>query len=164
MYSLPDLCPALLDFFARHSNNPSSHHVGGRRGTLSNTLPFTDVIVWHSLQMQTYSLDDDSVTNPRRLNAMPPCDPWPLRRYDTAEQGFFLGLPWRQKIKAQRVPVKVGPRLYSVKELQAVTGEQLRRKREGGETRRELETKQEEQRDRESSERVPRGLSGTWYF
>ena len=56
--------------------------------------------------------------------------------------------------------MKVGPRLYSVKELQAATGEQLRRKREGGDTRRELETKQEEQRDRESSERVPRGSEG----
>ena len=56
--------------------------------------------------------------------------------------------------------MKVGPRLYSVKELQAATGEQLQRKREGGETRRELETKQEEQRDRKSSERVPRVPKG----
>jgi hypothetical protein len=56
--------------------------------------------------------------------------------------------------------VKVGPRLYSVKELQAATGEQLRRKHEGGDTRRELETKQEKQRDCESSERVPRVPKG----
>jgi hypothetical protein len=40
--------------------------------------------VWYSLRMQTYSLDDKSVVNPRRLNAIPPCDSWPLGRYDTA--------------------------------------------------------------------------------
>ena len=84
-YDLPDLHPALLDFLARHLNDPSTHHIGGRRGTRANTqLPFTKAVVWHSLRMQTFSPDDNSVTDPRRLNATPTCDLWPLGRYDTA--------------------------------------------------------------------------------
>ncbi|KAF9780072.1 hypothetical protein BJ322DRAFT_1141618 [Thelephora terrestris] len=84
IYRLPDLRPALLDFSQR-LGNPSSHHIGGRRGTHTDTqLPFTDVMVWYSLRMQTFSVDDDSVTLPRRLNAIPPCDSWALGRYDTA--------------------------------------------------------------------------------
>ena len=85
MYKLPDLRPALLDFVSQYPGNPSSHHIGGRRGTHPDPrLPFTDVIVWYSLRMQTYSSDDESVTDPRRLNAIPPCESWPLGRYDTA--------------------------------------------------------------------------------
>ena len=85
IYDLPDLYPALLDFIARHLGDPSSHHIGGRRGTHAATqLPFSQVIVWHSLRVQTFSPDDNSITDPRRLNATPPCDLWPLGRYDTA--------------------------------------------------------------------------------
>ena len=84
-YNLPDLHPALLDFFSKHLRNPSVHHIGGRRRTRANTsLPFKEVMVWYSLRVQTRSLDDGSVTDPRRLTAMPPCDSWPLGRYDTA--------------------------------------------------------------------------------
>ncbi|KAF9791321.1 hypothetical protein BJ322DRAFT_1000188, partial [Thelephora terrestris] len=84
-YKLPDLRPALLDFFSQWSNDPLFHSIGGRRGTHTNArLPFTNVIVWYSVRIQTYSLDDKSVTSPRRLNATPPCDSWPFGRYDTA--------------------------------------------------------------------------------
>ena len=84
-FNLPDLRPALNDFFSQRSQNPSIHHIGGRRRTQANIqLPFDDVIVWYSLRMQTLSLDDDSVTDPRRLAAVPPSDLWPLGRYDTA--------------------------------------------------------------------------------
>ena len=83
-YNLPDLRPALLDFFSDHLQNPSVHHIGGRRRTQMDTqLPFSDVIVWHSFRMQTRSLDDGSTTDPQRLTAMPPCDLWPLGRYDS---------------------------------------------------------------------------------
>ena len=84
-YNLPDLHPALLDFLHKLLRNPSLHQVGGRRGTWADTeLPFSNVMVWFSLRMQTHSLDDGSVTEPRRLTAIPPCDSWPLGRYDSA--------------------------------------------------------------------------------
>ena len=83
--NLPDLCPALLDFFSRCSQNPSVHRIGGQRRAHTNTqLPFRGVMVWHSFRMQTRGLDDGLITEPRRLNAVPPCDDWPLGRYDTA--------------------------------------------------------------------------------
>jgi hypothetical protein len=47
-------------------------------------LPFDDVIVWHSLRIQTHSLDDGSLTEPRRLMAVPPCESWPQGRCDSA--------------------------------------------------------------------------------
>lgn len=82
---LPDLHPALLDFFSNHSIDPSVHRIGGCRRAHANTqLPFTDVIVWYSLRVQTYSMDNESITDPRRLSVLPPCEPWPLGRYDTA--------------------------------------------------------------------------------
>ena len=84
-YNLPDLRPALLDFLRKHSQNPSFHQVGGRRGTQANAeLPFDDIMVWFSLRIQTHSLDDGSATEPLRLAAFPPCDSWPLGRYDSA--------------------------------------------------------------------------------
>ena len=36
-YNLPDLRPALLDFISEHLQNPSVHHIGGRRRTQMNT-------------------------------------------------------------------------------------------------------------------------------
>jgi hypothetical protein len=82
-YKLPDLRPALLDFLANHLQNPLVHQIGGRRRTQVDTqLPFNDVMVWFSLRVQTRSSDGDSVTEPRRLTVMPPCDSWPLGRYD----------------------------------------------------------------------------------
>ena len=84
MFNLPDLCPALLDFFAEHLQNHSNHHIGGRRRTQANTqLPFDDVMVWFSLRTQTRSMDDWSIAYPRRLSVVPSSDPWPLGRYDT---------------------------------------------------------------------------------
>lgn len=85
MYNLPDLRPALLDFSSKCFQNPSVHHIGGRRRTQMNAQPlFNDVMVWHSLRIQTQSLDTGSVTDPRRLTALPPCKLWPHGRYDTA--------------------------------------------------------------------------------
>lgn len=84
MYNLPDLHPALLDFFSDHLQIPSIHHIGGRRRTRTNAqLPFNNVAVWFSFRIQTRSMDDGSISDPRRLNAMPPSDLWSLGRYDT---------------------------------------------------------------------------------
>jgi len=83
-YHLPDLSPALLDFLSNHAENPRIHRIGGRRRTRVNSwLPFDEVMVWFSLRLQTRSIDDGSVTEPRRFMAKPPCDLWPLGRYDT---------------------------------------------------------------------------------
>ena len=84
-FNLPDLRPALLDFFSQHLLNPSVYRIGGRRRAWPNTqLPFRRVMVWYSFRVQTQGLDDGLVTEPRRLNATPPCDVWPLGRYDAA--------------------------------------------------------------------------------
>lgn len=84
-YNLPDLRPALLDFLHDHLQNPSVHQVGGRRRAQADvSLPFDDVVVWHSVRIQTHSLDDGSVTEPRRLTAIPPCGAWSRGRYDSA--------------------------------------------------------------------------------
>ena len=83
-YSLPDLCPALLDLFSERFEDPSVHCIGGHRRTHANTrLPFTEVMVWFSVRMQMRLMDNGSVTEPRCLNAAPPSDEWPLRWYDT---------------------------------------------------------------------------------
>ena len=64
-YCLSDLHPALLDFLSDHVQNPSVHHIGGRRRARADTrLPFNDVMVWYSLCLQTQSPDNDSVTEP----------------------------------------------------------------------------------------------------
>ena len=79
MYSLPNLCPALLDLFSENFENPSIHR------THPNTqLPFTDVMVWFSFHIQMQSMDNGLVTHPQCLNAMPPSDDWPFGRYDMA--------------------------------------------------------------------------------
>lgn len=83
--NLPDLRPALLDFFSKSSNNNHIHSIGGRRRSHPNTqLPFSEVAVWYSFRMQTYTAGDGSVTDPRRVSALPPCESWPLGRYNTA--------------------------------------------------------------------------------
>ena len=49
-FNLPDLRPALNDFFSQCSQNPSIHHIGGHRRTQANIqLPFDDVIVVRNL-------------------------------------------------------------------------------------------------------------------
>ena len=83
-YNFPDLRPALLDFFAGRLQTPSIHHICGRQRTRVNThLPFSIVLVWHSLCVQTRELDSRSVTDLRCLNVVPPRDSQPLGRYDT---------------------------------------------------------------------------------
>ena len=85
MYGLPDLHPALVDLFSEGFEGPSLHRIGGHRRVHTNTrLPFTDVMVWFSFRIQTRSMDDGLVTDPRRLNAMPPSGDWPLGRFDAA--------------------------------------------------------------------------------
>lgn len=82
-YNLPDLHPALLDFFYKQQS-ASVYHIGGRRRTWADArLPFDNVMVWYSLRLQTHSFDNGLVTEPRRLTAIPPCDSWPLGRYDS---------------------------------------------------------------------------------
>ena len=84
-YNLPDLRPALLDFLSQYAQSPLVHCISGPRRTWVDTrLPFEHVMAWSSLRLQTRSLGDGSVTEPRRLMAMPPCESWPIGRYDSA--------------------------------------------------------------------------------
>src|ERR1700743_3388775 len=85
MYGLPDLHPALLDLFSDGFENSSLHRIGGLWRTHMNTpLPFTDIMAWFSLCIQTQSMNDGLITNPLCPNAMPPSDNWPLGQYDAA--------------------------------------------------------------------------------
>jgi hypothetical protein len=84
-YDLPDLRPALLDYFSQHLQTPSVLHIGGRRRTQANAqLAFENVVVWRSLRLQTRSVGNGQLSDPRRLTAEPPSDLWPHGRYDTA--------------------------------------------------------------------------------
>ena len=82
-YKLPHFQPALLNFLTNHLQNPLVHQIGGQQRTQVDTqLPFNNVMVWFSLHIQTQSLDSNSVIKPQCLMVMPPCDLWPLQRYD----------------------------------------------------------------------------------
>ena len=64
-YKLPDLRPALINFLSKYSQNISVHCIlGWQQSWADFRLPFNDVMVWHLLHLQTYSLDNDSVTEP----------------------------------------------------------------------------------------------------
>ena len=83
-FSIPDLLPALQDFFSHYLRNQQNRTIAGRRGPLwSADAPFEDVKVWHSIRIQTKS-GQSSTTPPRKLFASPPSDEWPTGRCDTA--------------------------------------------------------------------------------
>ena len=84
-FSIPDLLPALRDFFAHYLNDQESRTISGRRGPLWNaSAPFEDVRVWHSVRVQTKSGHSPTPTPPNKLFASPPSDEWPNGRCDTA--------------------------------------------------------------------------------
>lgn len=55
-FSLPDLAHALNDFVIHlHNNGDTPCSIGGRRGTVANSLSFTDIQVWTWLRIQLRS-------------------------------------------------------------------------------------------------------------
>ena len=82
-FAIPDLLPALRDFFSHYLCDQQSRAIAGRRGPLWNaSAPFEDMRVWHSVRVQTQ--DGYSQTPPDKLFASPPGGEWPTGRCDTA--------------------------------------------------------------------------------
>jgi hypothetical protein len=84
-HELPDLLQAVHDFFSHFLHDQTTRTIAGKRGPAWNsTMPFTQVRVWHSVQVQTYSQCGPGVAPPQKLFASPPTDEWPDGRCDTA--------------------------------------------------------------------------------
>jgi hypothetical protein len=84
-FGLPDLCPALADFMHRYAPGDSiTYAIGGRRRVaVPNDFNGAKVQVWSSVRMQSKSYHDVTEVMPAQIvNACPPCDDWPLGRYD----------------------------------------------------------------------------------
>jgi hypothetical protein len=89
IYNLPDLRPALGDYFKRRIHqrrSPDDPIIGGRRHSDWNCpLPFTHLEVWYSLRVQVMSLHPSN-SHPlaaQTLQAQPPDRTWQYGRYDT---------------------------------------------------------------------------------
>ena len=84
-FGLPDLRPALVDFMYRYAPEISdSYTIGGRRrAAASDSLEFSKIEVWSSVRIQTKAFYEVDGAMPSQLvNACPPCNDWPLGRYD----------------------------------------------------------------------------------
>jgi hypothetical protein len=84
-FAIPDLLPALRDFFSHYLRDQQSRTVAGRRGPLQNaSVPFEHVRVWHSVRVQLKGGYSSIPTPADKLFASPPSDEWPTGRCDTA--------------------------------------------------------------------------------
>ena len=83
-FSIPDLSTSINNFLAHYLREPQTCKIGGRQGHSDDRrVPFDDVKIWHSTQVQ--NLDSGGgLRVPQRLFAAPPSDSWPLGRYDVA--------------------------------------------------------------------------------
>lgn len=93
-FAIPDLLPALRDFFSHYLHDQQNRAISGRRGPLWNAdVPFEALRVWHSVRVQTES--GYSPTPPRKLFASAPSNEWPTGRCDTAIFSIGEGEPRR---------------------------------------------------------------------
>ena len=84
-FAIPDLLPALRDFFSHYLRDQQNRTVAGRRGPLQNaSVPFEHVRVWHSVRVQLKGGYSSIPTPADKLFASPPSDEWPTGRCDTA--------------------------------------------------------------------------------
>ena len=84
LFGIDDLSVAIKDFLAHYLREPQTRTVGSRQGGHDDRrVPFDEVKVWHSIQVQTRT-STGGLRVPQRLFAVPPSDAWPLGRYDTA--------------------------------------------------------------------------------
>lgn len=84
-FGLPDLRPALADYFDRERlGTQEIHPIGGPRHALSGaSLPFDYMQVWYKVRLQRASFhDSDSLSSPQTVNAIPPNQHSPYGRYD----------------------------------------------------------------------------------
>jgi hypothetical protein len=84
LFDIVDLPVAIKAFLAQYLREPQTCKIGGRQGNQDDRrVPFDDVKVWHSAQVQNLS-STGGLRVPQRVFAVPPSDAWPLGRYDTA--------------------------------------------------------------------------------
>ncbi|KAJ7302442.1 hypothetical protein DFH08DRAFT_1089772 [Mycena albidolilacea] len=88
LFRLPDLRPALGDFFNRLQDrrSPDIPVIGGRRRCRPDcALPFTELDVWFGVRVQVMSPHSykSSPLAAQNLQARPPNSEWPYGRFDT---------------------------------------------------------------------------------
>ena len=82
LFRLPDLHPALGDYFSQQQSYTARN--GQRRSRSDCFLPFTQIHIWTKFQMQQYSTQDSRILLPSQtLQALPPSDSMPYGRGDT---------------------------------------------------------------------------------
>lgn len=99
LFLLPDLRPALLDYFRRcHSNLLLPLAVGGRRTATTphnSQLPFDAIEVWYQVRVQTRSVFAQNTVLPSHLvQACPPSEDWPYGRNDPVLIINDKTIPW----------------------------------------------------------------------
>lgn len=81
-YNLPDLRPALGDFFVLGQTDEQRR--GIRRSASDCALPFECLTVWHSFRVQLHDVQNpDVLLPPYTIKAHPPTNVHPFGRYDT---------------------------------------------------------------------------------
>ena len=98
-FGLPDLRPALVDFMHRYAPEISDGYMigGRRRAAASDSLEFSKIKVWSSVRIQMKPFYDvDGVMPSQLVNACPPCNEWPLGRYDNVIVNTDNSKDWLQ--------------------------------------------------------------------
>ena len=84
-YSIPNLLQATCDFLSHFIHDQNTCTITRKHGPVWNAnVPFEDVRVWHSVQVQVHSQLYPGVAPPQKLFASPPSEEWPTERCDTA--------------------------------------------------------------------------------
>lgn len=82
-FRIPNLYTSIRDFLSHYLYDQETRRISGRQGPTNGTLlPFNEIRVWHSVQLQNYD-SNGGLRPPQRLFASPPSDDWPSGRYDT---------------------------------------------------------------------------------
>jgi hypothetical protein len=82
-FNIPNLHTSIQDFLSHYLHDQETRKIAGRLGPPDDTpLPFNEIRVWYSVQVQNFNSDGD-LRPPQRLFASPPSDDWPFGRCDT---------------------------------------------------------------------------------
>ncbi|KAG6369260.1 hypothetical protein JVT61DRAFT_15532 [Boletus reticuloceps] len=117
IFNLPDLRPALADFFNRGGMH--LHSFGGQRRSPSDAhLPFNDLQIWYKVRVQQKLYHDPTSRAPVfMINAHPPDRAWEYGRYDAAilqvddrHEWPFSGLTGHSVVKVRLIMRPLPPR------------------------------------------------------
>lgn len=96
-FHIPNLRVSIRDFLSHYLYDQETRRISGRQGLMDyRLLPFDEIRVWHSVQVQNYN-SDGGLRPPQRLFASPPSDDWPSGRCDTMlfRESIDVGSPQR---------------------------------------------------------------------